>query len=126
VQPGTSTVSCAYYRPWEKDKKELTYSVTIGVPSTQKQPGKSAKPVAAEHVRGELLVGFTKSSTAAERKAAIASINGAAVKKEMFNGTIVLVTLPDTLSVPDAIKKLQAVTAVKYAEPNAIIRLDRK
>jgi len=126
VHPGTSTVTCAYYRPWEKDKKEITYSVTLVVPPTKKTTDSPKADGAKPYVPNELLVGFKKGSTAAERKAAIAAISGAAIKKEMFSGSIVLITLPETISVPDAIKKLQAVTTVKYAEPNAIIRLDSK
>jgi predicted secreted protein len=126
VQPGTSTVSCAYYRPWEKDKKETTYSVTIIVPPGKEKPAGSGKPNRQDYVTGEVLVGFEKDSTIEERNAVIAVLKGAKIKKKMFQGTIVLVTLPDNISVSNAIQVLQARKGVKYAEPNSIIRLDNR
>jgi predicted secreted protein len=126
VQPGTSTVSCAYYRPWEKNKKEATYSVTVIVPPVKKQPAGTGKSASRSFVAGEVLIGFKKDSTAEERNAAIAALNGATVKKKMFQGTIILVTLPDGISVSNAIQVLQARKGVKYVEPNTIIKLDNR
>lgn len=126
VHPGTSTVSCAYYRPWEKNKKEATYAVTIIVPPGKKQPSGAGKSTGQAYVAGEVLIGFEQDSTAEDRSAAIAALNGAKVKKKMFKGTIVLVTLPEGISVSNAIQVLQSRKGVKYAEPNSIIRLDNR
>ena len=126
THPGTSTVSCAYYRPWEKTKKRKTYTITIVVPAAKKEPARTSNDQEKLYVPKELLVGFKKGVNAEKRKAVIATINGAAIKKEMINGTIALISLPDSISVSNAIKKLKANQSVKYAEPNMIIRLDRK
>ncbi len=129
-QTGQSVIRCGYFRPWEKDTPPLeTYCVTVTVvraaADTVKRSQSETKTNQANYVAGKVLVGFKNGVSAEQRRKAVASIPGAKIEKEMVKGSIVLVTLPPDVTVPDGIKQLSARKEVRYAEPDRIITLDQ-
>ena len=81
----------------------------------------SARHPKGSYVPGRLLVGMEKGRTQAQCQEALAgAIPGLKVTKGMFNNTILVVVLPDTLNEEQAIAALKKVDGVKYAELDGI------
>jgi subtilisin family serine protease len=92
-------------------------------PSAAVTPG--AQP---EFVAGEVIVKFRAGTSAADRAAALASVNGAVAERivtaamRAFGDTEGLTVVRTAVAVPGAIQALSARGAVEYAEPNWIYR----
>ncbi len=95
----------------------------VGVPSSQgPTSGPPTLPSAdsglAEHVPQQLIIGFLPK---AEAQKVVAAVNGALLK-EFKELNAVLVGLPQGASVVETIRRVQAMSGTKYAEPNYIYR----
>jgi subtilisin family serine protease len=81
-----------------------------------------------EFVAGEVIVKFRAGTSAADRAAALASVNGAVAERivtaamRAFGDTEGLTVVRTAVAVPGAIQALSARGAVEYAEPNWIYR----
>ncbi len=96
----------------------------VGVPSSQgptsgPPPLPSADSGLAEHVPQQVIIGFP---SRAEAQKVVAAINGT-VLKEFKEINAVVLRLPEGASIVETIRRVQAMSGVKYAEPNYIYHL---
>ena len=100
-----------------------------GPPPTGNFRPKPSKEFAARHpagsyVPGRLLVGMVKGKTVEQCQTSLAGIiPGLKVTKGMFNNTILVVTLPDTINEELAIQALKKAEGVKYAELDGVVSI---
>ena len=115
--------------------KQLEAGEKPGQPSRPSPPPtgnfrpKPSKEFAARHpagsyVPGRLLVGIVKGKTVEQCQTSLAGIiPGLKVTKGMFNNTILVVTLPDTINEELAIQALKKAEGVKYAELDGVVSI---
>ena len=83
-----------------------------------------ARHPAGSFVPGSLLVGMEKGHTQEQcQKVLAGAIPGLTVTKGMFNNTILVISLPNTINEEQAINALKKVQGVKYAELDGVVSI---
>ena len=110
-----------------KKLEDRLAELTKGEVSLQPQ-GKGVSPAfAAKHpqgsyVKGRLLVGMEKGMTQEEIEKTLAgAVPDIKITKSMFNGTILVVKLPDTHNEEQAMAALKGAKGVRYSELDGVV-----